>query len=456
MALNLIRTNTFQNSYEDSNRTADAAAAQSAAADLSSMKMAEAEADAINKQALDRNIRAGLRNANVPQQGAPSQQAPTTPTAPQGPSIRPAGGATSPAATSIANQGAAPNVPAQRTGGAPQPQQPQGGLRDTRQIVANAMMQTPGYGMEGAKLQMQQEEAELKTVLNLARSDPASAIAWADANGVPMPQGMKQALADKDFADYMTRTLELYEGLYPGNNNIEKRFKAFMTHMAGYMDEVAARAAQPGGVIPSAVQQNRPDFVPGDQVDPDMLPNDGTTQTAMKPFLKQQQDGSYVLIYPDGRPAVPVQFEGGESVMGPQSGSGGGKDPANVRTIKYMIDTGIAENERQAWELLNQAKTNPTQRARIVNSVYQGLRDDPLNAGVEQEVLIEEANRLVGLMMQEGAPASAPPPPTSVQGAGTVEDPFIATTQEQIDAIKSDPANKGKIIEVNGTKYRIP
>lgn len=433
--VDFIRANPFKAAYDDSNQRADAAAANAAAADLNMARLADADADRINKAALEENIRAGLRGASVPPQPkAEGQQAPTVPPTPRYQEIGDGGG--SAAASSYGQHTAQPGSSMVNGGG---PQAPQPSFRRTSaDILSNAYIMTPGYAAEGLKMQMEKEERELATVLDLARSDPQSAISWADANGVPIPDGMKQALMVRGFADYSANVLAQMTNLYP--NSPEKRFKAWMAQMEGYMQAVASQAsAQPPapGAQPANVPQQDPTSALRSMLpDPSMVPEDPPAKPQSVAGWREivGENGNIQYVNPNTKEVWDTGAPAREQ-------ANQGQNPAMVKTIEYMVANGIATDRKDAFRQLQTAKDNPTQRARLVMGWVQILQQDISNSGRPVSELQEEATRIVDQMLASGvtaAPEQAPAPPPAAQETRQAPDGNeypVVSNEQQYDAL---------------------
>ena len=275
-----------------------------------------------------------------------------------------------------------PPQPAQR-GAQPQtvPLRSQGQPEGFRSRLAHRLASVPGGGalaVEAATADLDRQQKIMERTFELAATDPDTALAWAEQNGMPVPAQMQNLLRNKQVAAAISNGMKNINAIYgTGAGQAQKRFQAFQQMLKG----IDAAAQQQGGV-PSTVQQG----VITDLPQP-------ATAAADAPATKEVFDpttGRKVVMQWDGQKWV--QLGGVQSEEAAQGGRG--RSPAAVQTAEWLAGVTaraagrneVTDQDKQAaFAEIQQAKSNPVARANLVVRVFDAMANDFNDGRTPQE-----------------------------------------------------------------------
>lgn len=154
-----------------------------------------------------------------------------------------------------------------------------------------------------------------------------------------------------------------------------------------------------------------------------------------------------------GDKATPVTGPDGKPIKGLGTKSTG-QDPADIKTANWLMQNGIAKNPKDAWEIVRTSRSNPEgTRAGILKKWIDALTkgalgpiNDPDKIRKQAEGLTEETMKFLG---GEGDAPAVPGASSLPPGSGTEEDPYRATTKEQVQWFQTN-AKPGQIIIIPG------
>lgn len=290
--------------------------------DLTDIERAGAETKRMNDIALDRNVRSSFQGSPLRTVGSGQPAAPQ----PTGPQVQqPAVG------------------PQPSSMQAPRPQR-------ASQRLSGAILQTPGYGVQGAKMAVDDDAKDMEvfgqTMKYIAAGQPEMAKEHAARYGDAIPDNI---LGNAAVTREMTEAWNHYSKIYEGRPaDLKKAMEVETQNIIGRNFK--------GGQGPANRFAN---------------------------------------------PALPKPQETSRSERNYQ--------PAAVQTAEWLVAQGVAKDPREAWQMMSTAKSSPYAKAQVVQRIFASMQQNFQDTRPAEEKWAE-ANELVdGLVsgMQTPPPASA-------------------------------------------------
>lgn len=525
--LRLITTNPVTGSLERQEQRAE----RESLAETRDWERANKEAERINERSFAKRFQDNLGMGGQPQTTEqPSQPAAQVP------------------------QGQAPKL-----GATPQPSQPAAPQpaaqprMSASQAAARAALATPGMGYKGAEMMISAEQSQdeiereqMKTVLETAKTDPATALALMQQWGIDMPEAFKSLLGDRAFVSQMKQVLEQIEAQakaqFPNEvqraRYIEKQMERATAQLVGqaharaqggapaaaggdggqpqrqvtlrdviagrdfgeqiqapyreqdvvWVDNLAYTRDQSGSLIPfndprTGRQMEKPpeyqtttdrqgNLLYFDQRNPvarqmrDEFDQPVTTKapyTPPEPKAPQTFVSNGYLYRWEGTRAVPVLDDAGNHMKADATNGKGGK---SVWQTKY--DAWLAQHPGDTKGALDYAVNSgggisPPELRKFAYKVAEDqLKAEAERSFREDAITTEEIESRANGIFQyiRGGDGTQPPQQgqqqnwaMGMQGDGSQQSPFMATTQEQVDSFKANAPN-GAYITVGGKTYQ--
>jgi hypothetical protein len=271
------------------------------------------------------------------------------------------------------------------------------------------------------------------------------------------------------------------------NSELQAFYKSLELLNAGQTDAAVEVARQAGQTIPPAVIENselRAGITEAAKMAQELYPNRPRVQ---QEFMRSYIENIAKRATPANDPAAAYQVPDAptppETTLDNKT-----QTPAQVATANWLISNGVAKNAQEAWQMVSMSKTNPeTIRSQVYRTALQanfGNHQKAEETTRQAMAFIQQANTptaaaapapaapataapgsrnltgpgktVTGVEVQD-VPAPQPAPAArsagGMQGAGTRQSPFVATSQDQITWFKTS-APPGTIIQVNGQLFQ--
>lgn len=243
------------------------------------------------------------------------------------------------------------------------------------------------------------------------------------------------------------------------NTEMQAFHKSLDLLNAGQTDAAIEVARRAGQEIPQPVIDNaelRAGVTQAAKTAQQLYPNRPRDQQAyIQGFIENIQTNRSGMSAND--PTAPYNVAGAptppETSVDPKTST-----PAEVATANWLIQNGVAPDAKTAWDMVRQSRSNPMQ---VRSQIYRTALQTTFGNAQKAQEITDQAMRYIesGSVPAPGAsPAAALPapsrvtPPAGLQGQGTRQAPWQATTQAHVDWFKAS-APPGSILSVNGKLY---
>lgn len=408
-----IQGNPVSDAYFQSQTRLSQITAQDAQARQRDQTAEDAEVKRINAERLDRSL--GKAFAGAPPPATPGGAA--TPAQAPAPS---AGGFT---------PAVAPAPPAAATtGGATPPT----GLRTVQssspaQITGETMMQSPGYRVQGATMLQaelqrkdQAEVAHTTRFLDLAKTNPQMAYAYAQQNGLPVPQGYIEALAHTGLLQTLDREDKRLRAVYgigtaaADNAGYNTAMTALQTSLIGQMKAFAQQQQQQqpqtGGATPASATP------PGGQPQPAVpstfpsFDTSGVQFPTPRPREKEQiiygTGGTYA--YTPGGSAKPIETPAGDPIVSTRGAGAAGRQSVFQQKYQMYLQTYPGDAQGALNYASGRSQVGPQQEAKWAHQMAIQEARNSMTARMDPDFVVRRQQEILAGWRQPSAAAATP------------------------------------------------